>query len=201
MSQPSAPRIPAGRCIHCWLRTDFCICSTIEPRTIRTDLVLLRHWREARKPSNTGRIARLAIPEIQIHDYGDPSISFSRDDLGVEGAHLLMPDPHPDKAPSLQSVERLIIPDGTWGQSRRMCTRLGLNDLPKIHLPLPRADTIRLRKPPGPWAMSTLEALAMALHQTESIELGEHLLALHERFVRASRAQRGLSIPDSTPID
>jgi DTW domain-containing protein YfiP len=54
---------------------------------------------------------------------------------------------------------------------------------------------MRLRKPPAPWAMSTLEAIAMALQQIESIELGEHIFALHERFVLASRAQRGLHSP------
>ena len=193
MNRFSEPQAPEGRCTRCWLRRDFCICSTIVPKSTRVELVLLRHWREAPKPSNTGRIARLALPKLKLIEYGAPNSTFHRTDLKVGGAHLLMPDPDPENNTTSEPIERLIIPDGTWGQSRRMCTRLGLNDLPKIHLPLPRADTVRLRKPPGPWAMSTLEALALAIHQIESVALGEHLLALHERFVRASRAQRGLS--------
>ena len=64
MNQPAAVRVPEGRCVRCWLRVDFCICPGIVPTQTRTQLVLIRHWREARKSSNTGRIAGLALPEL-----------------------------------------------------------------------------------------------------------------------------------------
>lgn len=188
-------RVPADRCKRCWLRHSFCICAHVIQRQCRTEVILLRHWREARKPSNTGRIATLTLPHIQVYDYGAPGTQFDPQVLKRQGAHLLMP-PDPNRTmPMVQPVQRIIVPDGTWGQSRRMCRRLDLMALPRISLPPPRTDIVRLRHPPADWAMSTIEAIALALQPIEPPSVSASLLQIFDEFVRASRRQKGLKTP------
>ena len=202
MVHPIPPRAPPGRCSHCWLRRSVCICATLTPHSCPTELVLLRHWREARKSSNTGRIAHLVLPDLRVFDYGEPGARFDPSKLGAHGAHLLLPHTDGEEGSNIDvdpsQIQRLIIPDGTWGQSRRMCHRLGLSQLPRLRLPPPPPSALRLRRAPSPSAMSTLEAIASAVRLLGSPETSQALSDAHQAFVKASLSQRGIQPPESS---
>jgi DTW domain-containing protein YfiP len=66
-----------------------------------------------------------------------------------------------------------------------------LRRLPGMRLPPPAPDTRRLRKPPHPDGMSTLEAMAGALARLEGEELAKPLLTLHELMIERVLASRG----------
>ena len=63
----------------------------------------------------------------------------------------------------------LVVPDGTWRKARKL---LHLNpllaQLPRVTLPEGAVSRYRLRKAPGPGALSTLEAIVQALEIIEA---------------------------------
>ena len=63
----------------------------------------------------------------------------------------------------------LVVPDGTWRKARKL---LHLNpllaQLPRVTLPEGAVSRYRLRKAPGPGALSTLEAIVQALEILEA---------------------------------
>jgi DTW domain-containing protein YfiP len=92
---------------------------------------------------------------------------------------------------------RLVVPDGSWRQARRIIARFPeVQQLPRFSLPPPEATQRRMRRPPLAEGMSTIEAVARALAVLEgehvAVEL-EKLYTLHvERQLGTRRRnQRG----------
>lgn len=179
-----------NRCRDCFLQLRHCICARISPREIATKIVVVRHWKERWRVSNTGRIAALAIPAIQLVDYGAHNEPWTPDCLRGPNPALLFPD---GDRPTLIGVpDPLIVVDATWGQARKMIRRVpGLAGLPTLALPPPARRPERLRRPPTPDGMATIESIARALDHLEGDHVGTFLDTLFEDFVHASRLARG----------
>lgn len=167
------------RCARCLHRRSLCLCAdldalgTIEPRT---RVVILRHYSERGRSSNSGRLAHLVMPSSVLHDVAPPEGEAPPPVIG-EGAWLVFPDgPAWTEAPS-PPPRTLVFLDATWRQARRMRQRLPyLRGLPTLALsPVPAAD--RLRAAPAEGMVSTIEAIATALRLVE----GEAPAALLER--------------------
>jgi DTW domain-containing protein YfiP len=182
-----------GRCKRCWIREEYCLCPYIPELHPRTELVLVRHQREAWKSTGTARIAALALPELKLVEYGDDSAPAGRElSPLLEGAALLFP-PEEGSAVASAPVKRLIVLDGTWRQARRMVKKLpGLAALPRLTLPLKEEKVLRLRTSPRDDDRSTLEAIADALQVLEGDELGEPLHRLHALMVERVFRARGV---------
>lgn len=155
----------------------------------RTRFLVIRHAMEVWKPSNTGRLAALAMPSCAMLDYALRRGGFALPD--EPRTALLFPD---DGQPPVQLATppaRVIVLDGSWPQARRMAQRIpALHHLPRLALP-PLAARDRLRQPPRPDGMSTLEAIAHAVALLESPDLAAPLLRLHALHVARSRAAHG----------
>jgi DTW domain-containing protein YfiP len=54
------------RCVHCHLHQLICICAQLPRILTRTRLVVLLHGREADKPTNTGALAALCLPNAVV---------------------------------------------------------------------------------------------------------------------------------------
>ncbi|RKG94530.1 DTW domain-containing protein [Corallococcus sp. CA053C] len=179
-----------GRCERCYLPTAWCLCAQVPVVPTRTELLIIRHNKEAQKSTNTARIAALALPRCRIVSYGAPGQPFDASVLedGLD-TWLLFPDAPEAEGPLPQ---RLVVIDGSWAQARRMVQRVpGLRRLPGLRLPPPAPDTRRLRRPPHPDGMSTLEAMAGALARLEGEAVAEPLLALHEVMIQRVLGSRG----------
>jgi len=192
-----------GRCSGCFLLPDFCICTHIPKLANATSLWIVRHARERRKTTNTARLARHALQRCQLLDYGDPNAPLQPDQL-PQNAYLLFPEaldhsglPDPmgppvhDLAlgPAPGPVNHLIVLDGTWSQARRMSHRLAsVAQLPRLTCSQVPARG-RLRRPPQPGTMATLEAIALALWHLEGPDFGEALLQVFDSFVEAYHRQ------------
>lgn len=199
-----SPEMPwEGRCPGCFLLPDYCICQRIPRFTNSTSLWIVRHARERRKTTNTARLARRALANCQLLDYGDPTAPLDAEAL-PEAAYLLfpealdhsgLPDPNGPPVHDLASgpppgrVTHLIVLDGTWSQARRMSHRLErVARLPRLTCSeVPSRG--RLRRPPQPGTMATLEAIALALWHLEAPEVGEGLLQVFDTFVEAYHRQ------------
>ena len=62
----------AARCPRCHLHATLCICALIPQLDTRARLVLLVHYDEARKPTNTGQLAARCLrrADVEIVDVG-----------------------------------------------------------------------------------------------------------------------------------
>lgn len=160
------------RCATCLMHATLCICPLVPRLRTRTRLTVLVHFREARKPSNTGQLAarclerstieivgqrdRLIHPPV-LHPDEQPLVMFPAEDA-VPIAHY---------AASSRPIA-LFVPDGNWPQASRMRRRgPGLAGMPCVTLPDTGPTAYRLRAEPRIGGLATLEAIARALRILE----------------------------------
>ena len=177
------------RCERCLQRGDPCLCAEIFPVRASLQLTILRHAAEAQKQTGSARWAAQALG-CAIIDYAQDAAPFDEGLLDTEGAWVLFPNGEITPPPAVPP-KRLIVPDGTWQQARRMVARLPkLRTLPKLVLGEAPAGP-RLRQPHLREGMSTLEAIAAALLVCGESGPAEELRALHARVIARSERLRG----------
>ena len=171
------------------MQTHVCICSHIPTLNPSMELIIVRHWKERLKPSNTARLVSHAIPSLRLFDYGAPGEVWDPTAIDLSHAALLFPD---DDAPQVSQPSRIIIVDGSWAQARKLINRIsGLKDLPRFAIEPTLQPRVRLRTPPSPHHVSTIEAVAAILDKTEGAGTGDSLRALFDRAVESAVIARG----------
>ena len=188
------------RCRACYLQERCCICPHIEPVSVSIDVVVVRHWKESWRSSNTGRLAGLAIPQCSVQNYGGRGDTFDTTALLGPQTFLLFPSlktPTVEEPPSLPltrelGVRTLVVLDSTWSQARKLVRRIApLRGMPRVHVQPSSPEPRRLRRPPFPGGMGTFEAIARAVEVLDGPKAAATLMALHSRFVTHALAQSG----------
>lgn len=183
-----------GRCQRCWIRHEHCICGDLRPIDTRTAITVVRHIRESWKSTGTARVAALAVSKLVLSEYGEdahPALDEVAA-LPTQGTYVLFPN-EPATPWEDAKVERLVVLDGTWRQTRRMFQRLpALHGLPRLALPPKTAPVLRLRETAFSEGRSTLEAIADAIGLIEGEEAAAPLHALHALFVERVFRARGV---------
>ena len=191
------PRNENSHCLRCYQRREICICPILPTVTTRTEILILRHIYEAERPSNTGRLVALAMPNSRIIPCGGGTrIGLSPIDdefLRAPGTWLLWPDgtgTQPDMS-GLASPNRVVVLDATWQQARRLYSSMPvLQALPRLSLPGPIRERDRLREQHRSDGMSTLEAVAAAVSMLEGVETGKPLEILYDEVVKRTISLR-----------
>lgn len=157
----------SARCVTCHLHEALCICDLLPHLELATRLVVVMHRDEARKTTNTGRIAALSLVGSRVLMEGggaepppEPDFAGARPLLLAlgEGAEVLSPD-HTASGPVA-----LVVPDGTWKQARKMSKRIAwMGNLQRVVLPPGPPSLYGLRRTDKPGALSTMEAISRAL--------------------------------------
>ncbi|WP_460950022.1 tRNA-uridine aminocarboxypropyltransferase [Pseudomonas marginalis] len=190
MSRPQCPR--------CLRPATHCLCALIPSLDSRTRVLLLQHPSEVNHALNTARLAALGLNNAQL------IVGEVFDDLpallnppGYQ-ARLLFPA---DDAQPLQAYVPgdqpllLVVPDGTWRKARKL---LHLNPLlaalPRVTLAEGAVSRYRLRKAPGPGALSTVEAIVQALQVLEAPASFELLLKPFEALIDGQIAAMGKEV-------
>ena len=179
-----------GRCNRCLQQVAHCACGLIP--TIQTDshFLLIRHWKERKKPSNTGRLVDYALPNSTLIDYGAPGETWDPNVLDLTNAALLFPSEHSE--PCTVAPDTVVVIDGSWPQARKLVNKLpGLKELPRLTVNPPDGHRTRLRTPPIANGMSTIEAVAAAIDWIDDQPSGEPLRTLYDRIVSGAVAARG----------
>lgn len=164
------------------------------------EVVFLRHYSERERLTNTGNWASLALARSRVLEQGVPGALLDASELDAPGTWLLYPSPHPPP-PGTPPPRRLVVPDATWAQARRIVHRIpAIQRLPR--LPLPAAagpdgpDAPRIRRAPrrgvGLGGSSTLEAVAAALRLLGEPEAAERLEILLAEGVALVARLRGV---------
>lgn len=187
MSRPQCPR--------CLRPTTHCLCALIPSLDSRTRVLLLQHPSEVNHALNTARLAALGLNNAQLV-VGEvfEDLATLLNPPGYQ-ARLLFPA---DDAQPLQTYGPgdqpllLVVPDGTWRKARKL---LYLNPLlaalPRVTLADGGVSRYRLRKAPGPEALSTVEAIAQALQLLEAPASFEPLLKPFEALIEGQIAAMG----------
>jgi DTW domain-containing protein YfiP len=156
-----------ARCRACRMHAALCICALI-PRLVTTSrLVLLVHYREARKPTNTGQLAARCLAGSRVELVGDRDRPL-RLPLVDPSEHAVLLYPADEAVPLSELAGRgtaitVIVPDGNWRQAAKMGRRIpGLDRIPRVMLGDPRPTEYRLRAEPQAEGLATLEAIAQA---------------------------------------
>jgi len=157
--------------------------------------LLLQHPSEVNHALNTARLAALGLTHAQLvvgEVFEDLATLLSPP--GYQ-ARLLFPaddaQPLQAYAPSDQPL-LLVVPDGTWRKARKL---LHLNPLlaalPRVTLAEGAESRYRLRKAPGPGALSTVEAIVQALEVLEAPASFAPLLKPFEALIEGQIAAMG----------
>ena len=196
MAKPTQRRCPA-----CWLHLPLCLCADISRLPTKTRVKIVLHCGELRRPSNTGHLVPLGLEDACCVVRGEPDRP-RLDAMGLLDTErrnvLLYPDPNaavlgPEYLSQDKRPITLIVPDGSWRQSRRMfCRDLGQLPIDRVCLPPGKLSGYALRSQTDPAHCSTLEAVARALGAVESVAIQNHLERLMSLFVeRASEGRYG----------
>ncbi|PYC00231.1 DTW domain-containing protein [Pseudomonas koreensis] len=187
MSRPQCPR--------CLRPQTHCLCPLIPHLDSRTRVLLLQHPSEVSHALNTARLAALGLSNAELivgEVFEDLPKLLNRP--GYQ-ARLLFPaedaQPLQAYAPNDQPM-LLVVPDGTWRKARKM---LHLNPLlaalPRVTLTEGGVSRYRLRKAPGPGALSTIEAIVQALETLEAPTTFAPLLQPFEALIEGQIAAMG----------
>ncbi|WP_248750669.1 DTW domain-containing protein [Pseudomonas sp. MWU15-20650] len=190
MSRPQCPR--------CLRPITHCLCPLIPRLDSRTRVLLLQHPSEVGHALNTARLAALGLNNAQLvvgEVFEDLATLLSPP--GYQ-ARLLFPadDAQPLQAyrPSDQPL-LLVVPDGTWRKARKL---LHLNPLlaalPRVTLVEAAVSRYRLRKAPGPGALSTVEAIVQALQVLEAPASFEPLLKPFDALIEGQIEAMGEAV-------
>jgi DTW domain-containing protein YfiP len=191
------PRNENIHCLSCYQRREICICPILPTVQTRTEFLILRHIYEAQRPSNTGRLVALAMPNSRIIPCGGGTriglLPIDNEFLRAPGTWLLWPDgteTKPDMSGST-SPNRVVVIDATWQQARRLYSSMpALQSMPMLSLPAPIIARDRLRDQNRPDGMSTLEAVAAAVAKLEGAEAAKPLEILYDEVVRRTISLR-----------
>ncbi|WP_166222554.1 tRNA-uridine aminocarboxypropyltransferase [Pseudomonas atagonensis] len=187
MSRPQCPR--------CLRPQTHCLCPLIPSLDSRTRVLLLQHPSEVSHALNTARLAALGLTNAELivgEVFEDLPALLNRPGYR---ARLLFPA---DDAQPMQAYAEsdepllLVVPDGTWRKARKM---LHLNPLlaalPRVTLAEGGVSRYRLRKAPGPGALSTIEAIVQALETLEAPTTFVPLLKPFEALIEGQIAAMG----------
>lgn len=176
-----------AQCPRCLRPQTHCLCALIPQLDSRTRVLLLQHPSEVNHALNTARLAALGLTHAELR-VGEVFEDLSTL-LNVPGyqARLLFPGEGAQLLEPGMAVDQpllLVVPDGTWRKARKL---LHLNpllaQLPRVTLPEGAVSRYRLRKAPGPGALSTVEAIVQALDILEAPASFARLLRPFEALI------------------
>jgi len=176
---PASTSIP--RCPVCGVHEHLCFCADFPELATRTRIVFLQHEQEAKKPTNSARLACRILSNASI-------VPWSRVDPPAFPEDSIFLYPSPDAveltAEEMTGTVTLVVPDGTWSQASRIASVLKTKSYRRRILPLGNATTWTVRQSADPERISSAQAVAMALHLAGELEAAT---TLHDAVAEAGR--------------
>jgi DTW domain-containing protein YfiP len=188
------------QCARCLRPETHCLCALIPQLDSRTRVLVIQHPSEVGHALNTARLAVLGLINAEL--VVGEVIEDLNGLLNRPGylARLLFPG---DDAQTLQvnaggsdtphgQPLLLVVPDGTWRKARKLLhLNPALAALPRVTLGAAATSRYRLRKAPGPDALSTIEAITHALNTLEAPQTFNELLLPFDALIDGQIAAMG----------
>jgi DTW domain-containing protein YfiP len=188
------------RCQGCEIRKPLCFCAHIPKIELQTQLIVIMHTAERVLTTNTARLAAKALTNSEIRVRGLIEKPIQAAGLKHPQRHSLLLYPSEQAAElneefvsRLSQPVTLIVPDGSWRQTRRMIIReTALHGIPHVTLPPGLRSEYRLRHQPHGDALCTFEAIARAIGVLESREAQSQMETLLRVMVERTLWTRGM---------
>ena len=171
-----------------------CVCALLPSLSTSSSLTLLLHEHEARKPTNSGRLAALCLrrSRVVVVEPAAPSVEAADPTPAERRRVLLFPGDGATVLTRGDGPVDLVVPDGTWKQVKKMRAKLpSLSALPCVTLPSSLTTSWQLRKETRDGGLSTFEAIAAALGIVEGADVEAALFALFRVWVDRTLWLRG----------
>ena len=194
----------SGKCDKCRLPVRFCFCNELSTITLKHKVSIIMHHREFHLTSNTGNLAKLTIPQTNIHLRGLLGRPLQPQDIFLAGHTPLFLFPCEDALPLNQDLLpqfpgplQLIVPDGSWRQASKFKKREDfLKNILAVKLDVTAPGRYFVRTTPHQEKLSTYEAMAYALLVLEGKENGPSIFAAmmrnFEAMVKANLKARAI---------
>jgi DTW domain-containing protein YfiP len=188
-----------NRCPSCQLNNNLCVCHSIRPFKVESQISLVVHVRELKLTSNTAQFVEKMLPEqARIFIRGRVFENFDSTPILERSGRPLFLYPHEDAFELNEKFLQdhpgpyhLIVPDGNWHQARRVRRREeGFKNLPAVKLPPGILTEYRLRRAPQPEWVCTYEAVAHALGIMEGEKVKEDLMSFFRYWVKTTLFNR-----------
>lgn len=175
--------MPRLQCPRCRRPEGHCLCALIPVLPSHTRVLILQHPSEADHALNTARLAHLGLvnSELVVTEQVQPSLWEAHEGQ----AYVLFPgEGSTPLAASTTGPGQLIVLDGTWRKARKLLhLNPALAALPRVSIADAEPSRYRLRKAPGPGALSTVEAIVAALEALEPPASFQALLAPFDALI------------------
>ena len=175
------------------------MCNVVSPVITNTRVVVIMHYREYSKSSNTGRLIKYGLEnsEIRLHGLKDNRLDIG--DLTNNGYRKLFLFPRDDAKVITPNMIKngsgpvlLTVPDGNWRQAARMYTRIARrNNLECVKLPTGLPAEYQLRSNAFPDRLNTFEAIIRAMGIIEGKEVQDRLNTLYKTMATRFLYTRG----------
>lgn len=174
--------------------------------TLATRVVLVMHTRERAKPTATGPLALLSLPNSTTLIHGERDDRLDLNQLFTPERRVLLLYPA-EGARSLADVaaERgarpitLIVPDGNWRQAARAARRIpGVERAECVVLPAGEPTEWGVREETKDGGLSTFEAIARAIGILEGEAIEAAMMTVFRKMVAHTWEMRG-GTPGKTP--
>ncbi|MCB9531092.1 MAG: DTW domain-containing protein [Myxococcales bacterium] len=192
------------RCQRCRVHLANCVCHLATQVSTATRVVVVMHRREVDKPTNTGRIALMCLPNSELRVRGEESQPLDLSDLVTPDRRLWLLFPSPsaitvdEAVAGADSDDRpitLVVPDGTWGQARRFVNRTPALERARHVVPAPGPPTrYRLRREHVDSGLATAEAIARTLRVIDGPEPADVIETVFDATVAHMLRARGATV-------
>jgi DTW domain-containing protein YfiP len=168
------------RCQKCLLNQMWCLCSQIPTFNNQVRLSIVMHFKEQYLPSNTAHFAHLMLhhSELILRGKINSPITDSLKISPLENTYYLFPDEeaveiNEEFCEKIQNKKiHLIVPDGTWSQAKKIKKREPiLTQIPSVKINPKNPSIYKLRRQVDDFGLCTLEAIAYAMGQLESLDM------------------------------
>ncbi|NCN39947.1 DTW domain-containing protein [bacterium] len=199
----SSRRKTEARCKICLLRLEKCICAEIaDARQLihsKTPIRIIMHYKEARLPTNTGRLAKELMQDCEIWLRGaeDDTRNWEESVSSLENPIYLYPSEKAEilNATFLETLSgppTLLLPDGNWKQASKVHKRIpAVANIKHVTLPEGAPTEYKLRHEPKLGGLATFEAIIRALEVIEgpnaSLTLQKIFRLMVERTLESRR--------------
>jgi len=194
------PASEVPRCPVCGVHLHLCFCAGFPTFATRTRFRFVQHSQEARKPTNSARLACRILSEASIVPWsrGQPPAFSARTFLLYPSAEA-----QPLAAGEISDLARdahggpvtFAIPDGTWSQAGRIASELRKTGLPQRSLPPGNCSAWGVRRSDDPERISSAQAAAVVLLLAGEASAGSNLLEALAESSRRILAMRGTKQP------
>ena len=179
------------------MHVPLCICSLTEPIKTRTRVVAVSHHKELGRNSNSARLIPMCLEKGHMIIRGRKNERPEASRIAPSGFKNVVLFPSEDARPldemtSASDPINLIIPDGNWGQARRMLRREPvLKGLERVKLPPGPPSQFRLRRQKKSDHVSTFEAVARSLGVLDGPRIEAYLERIFQIMVERTLWSRG----------